>query len=180
MTTQEAMAQVSALMIQLIERVKDGKTATLVQQIQSLNQTIQAGYFASEQKSLDRQQELFDANRKIAQMEDEQSKAIAAIQEKHRQEIARFTAGNAQPKRDELDDNCKKMLVTLANADDHEGVTDSELIQHLGLPKAKGDYYFDKLKDRKFVNSSGGQMGRGMFWHVTSAGRDYLASVGLL
>jgi hypothetical protein len=71
------------------------------------------------------------------------------------------------------------MLVTLANADDHEGVTDGELIQHLGLPKAKGDYLFDQLRRREFVATGGGVMGRGMFWSVTSAGRDYMARHGL-
>jgi len=88
MTTQEALTQVSALMVQLIERVKDRKTAGLVQQIQSLNQAIQSGYFAAEQKALDRQQQLFDANRKIADMEDKQTKAIAALNEEHRKAIA--------------------------------------------------------------------------------------------
>ena len=97
MTPQEAVAQVSLLMVDLINRVKDRKTADLVQKIQSLNQTIQTGYFAAEQKSLDRQQELFEANRKIAQMEDEHSKAIAAIQEKHRAEITKLTARNDPP-----------------------------------------------------------------------------------
>jgi hypothetical protein len=87
---------------------------------------------------------------------------------------------NARPKGDELDEICKKMLVTLANADDHEGITDGELIQHLGLPKAKGDYFFDQLRTRKFVDTGGGVMGRGMFWSVTSAGRDYMARNGLL
>jgi len=99
MTTQEAISQVSALMIQLIERVKDGKTASLVQQIQSLNQTIQSGYFAAEQKALDRQQELLDAKRKISKMEDEQPKAIAALKETHRQEIAKLKPQPPSPSR---------------------------------------------------------------------------------
>jgi protein-arginine kinase activator protein McsA len=90
MTTQEALAQVSTLMIQLIERVKDRTTASLVQQIQSLNQTIQAGYFTAEQKSLDRQQELFNANRKIAKMEDEHPKAIAALKKEYGRAIAKL------------------------------------------------------------------------------------------
>lgn len=85
---------------------------------------------------------------------------------------------NSRPKSDELYEIATKMLVTLANFDG--SITDGELIQRLGLPKAKGDYHFDQLQKRKFVNSSGGQMGRGMFFYVTSAGRDYLAKAGLL
>lgn len=87
---------------------------------------------------------------------------------------------NARTKSDELDDICKKMLVTLANADDREGITDGELIQQLGLPKAKGDHCFDQLKKRKFVGTGAGAMGRGMFWYVTSDGREYLSKAGLL
>jgi|ERR1039458_3584806 DNA-binding MarR family transcriptional regulator len=85
---------------------------------------------------------------------------------------------NARPKGDELDEISTKMLVTLANF--KGSITDSELIQRLGLPKAKGDYHFDQLEKRKFVNSDGGQLGRGMFFYVTTEGRDYLAIAGLL
>jgi hypothetical protein len=87
----------------------------------------------------------------------------------------------ARPKVDQLDDIATKMLVTLANFDDTEdGITDGELIQRLGLPKAKGDYHFDQLRKRHFVASGGGQMGRGSFWFVTDAGREYMAQAGLL
>jgi DNA-binding MarR family transcriptional regulator len=87
---------------------------------------------------------------------------------------------NARQEGGELDEIATKMLVTLANHTGRDGITSSELIQYLGLPKAKGDYHFDQLQKRKFVNTGGGVMGRGMFWYVTSAGRDYLARVGLL
>lgn len=86
----------------------------------------------------------------------------------------------AQPASDELDEICSKMLVTLANYNGRDGITNHELIQHLGLQKAKGDYHFDQLVKRKFVHTSSGVMGRGMFYHVTSAGRDYMAKKGLL
>ena len=83
-----------------------------------------------------------------------------------------------RPKGDELEEISTKILVTLANF--IGSITDDELIQRLGLPKAKGDYYFDQLRKRKFVNTGSGQMGWGWFYFVTSEGRDYLAKAGLL
>lgn len=87
---------------------------------------------------------------------------------------------NARPKGEELDEICNKMLISLANYRGRDGITSNELIQHLGLPKAKGDYLFDQLVKRKFVATGAGVIGRGMFWCVTSAGREYMAKAGLL
>ncbi len=87
---------------------------------------------------------------------------------------------NARPKGDELDDIYNKMLVALANFKGGDGITDGELIEHFGLPKAKGDYLFAQLRNRKFVQSGSGQMGRGWFYHVTDAGLQYLAARNLI
>jgi hypothetical protein len=95
-------------------------------------------------------------------------------------EIAKLKATQPQPKTDELDDICKKMLVALANFNGPNGITDGELIQSLGLQKAKGDYLFDQLIKRKFVDTDGANMNRGTFWQVTDTGREYMAKLGLL
>ena len=86
----------------------------------------------------------------------------------------------ARPKGDEFDPICNQMLVVLANSRGGDGITDDDLINHFRLPKAKGDYLFAQLRQRKFVDSAGGQMGRGAFWYVTDEGLAYLAKSGLL
>src|SRR5256885_7207655 len=58
MTPGDAFLAISKLLTELTERIKDGKTAALVQQVQSNYQAIQAGYFSAEQKALERQQQL--------------------------------------------------------------------------------------------------------------------------
>lgn len=60
MTPFEAIPKISELMIALIERSKDAKTSALVSQIQSLNQTVQAGYFSAEQKATKLASDNFD------------------------------------------------------------------------------------------------------------------------
>jgi FtsZ-binding cell division protein ZapB len=87
---------------------------------------------------------------------------------------------NARPKGDELDELSTKILVSLANFQGGNAITDRELIQQLGIPKAKGDYHFDQLRNRKFIHSSSGAVGRGAFYFATTAGREYLATHGLL
>jgi hypothetical protein len=185
MTTQEAIAQISALMIQLIERVKDGKTAALVQQMQSLNQTIQSGYFAAEQKSLERQQEAFDLNRKLLQIEDEYKRAITALQEKHHAEIAKITQSNARPK-DALHPKAQEILLYLFKA--AREVTEREITQKFQLEKSVAGYHLDELWKKKFITGNpviilGGfgpeRSAPSPKYEITGEGRKYIVENGL-
>lgn len=94
-----------------------------------------------------------------------------------RAEIQRFRQQQQSDGR--LPDEAEKMLVLLAN-DTKGQVTSDMLIRHLGLPQARGDYFFDHLLKHKLVDTSSGQMGVGWFYHATRAGREYLAKHGLL
>lgn len=186
MTTQEAIAQISALMIQLIERVKDGKTAGLIQQIQSANQTIQAGYFASEQKSLEMQQKAFETDRKMREMENQHAEAIAALKGAHRQEIARLTAGNARS----IDDELKKETVEILRTFFHSGreLSEEEISRHFNMPKGIVSYHLDTLWKKKFISGFGriiiggfgeGSGGQSPQYEITAAGRKYIVENGL-
>ena len=77
-----------------------------------------------------------------------------------------------------LPDESEKMLILIANAP--RGITPDLTIRQLGIPKAKGDYFFDQLLKRKFVYTSTGRVNVGWFYHATPEGRDYLAQRELL
>jgi|ERR1043166_794322 hypothetical protein len=91
-----------------------------------------------------------------------------------RQEIKLLKQSSAR----ELPEESEQMLVVIANAS--ESLSKDQVIHHLRLPQARGDYFFDQLLTREFVNPSHGQMGRGWFYRATAAGREYLAKAGLL
>src|SRR6266516_1139488 len=76
MTGLEAIPKIAALITQLIERVKDRKTAALVQQIQQHQLTIQT--------------DLVEAHSKIDQMQRDHAKAVVEINEHNAKTIARL------------------------------------------------------------------------------------------
>jgi len=95
MTPGDAFLAISKLLTELTERIKDGKTAALVQQVQSNYQAIQAGYFSAEQKALERQQQLVrivtehaELQRKMREMQDAHAQELAALKETHARQIA--------------------------------------------------------------------------------------------
>jgi hypothetical protein len=77
-----------------------------------------------------------------------------------------------------LPDESEKMLVLIANAP--KGLTSAQVIHHLGLAQAKGEYFFDQVTKRKLVHASTARVGVGWFYYATQAGREYLAHNGLL
>ena|SRR2546421_5964359 len=95
MTPGDAFLAISKLLTELTERIKDGKTAALVQQVQSNYQAIQAGYFSAEQKALERQQQLVrivtehaELQRTMREMQDAHAQELAALKESHARQIA--------------------------------------------------------------------------------------------
>jgi hypothetical protein len=174
-----AIKDIVDLCIKLRDEDRNGKISGALGQIQSLTLALQSEQATIVEKNSELVTENLGLKRKLLDTETAQVQAITALQEKHRAEIAKITQSNAKPS-NTLDEIAAKMLVTLANYSGRDGITDSELIQRLGLPKAKGDHCFDQLEKRKFVATGGGVMGRGFFYHVTSEGRDYLAKAGLL
>ena len=88
MTTIEAIPFINGLFIQLIDRVKDRQTASLIGQLQSLFQSVQASYFAAEHKALETATQNLQLTRQVAALEDSQPKTIAALNESHSAAIA--------------------------------------------------------------------------------------------
>ncbi len=95
MTPVDAFLAISKLLTELTERIKDGKTAALVQQVQSNYQAIQAGYFSAEQKALERQQQLVrivtehaELQRTMREMQDAHAQELAILKESHARQIA--------------------------------------------------------------------------------------------
>ena len=110
MAPADAFVAISRLLSELTERIKDGKTAALVQQVQANYQAIQTGYFSAEQRALERHQALIrletliaalhqkikDAEKahtaEISALKESHAAEIAALQENHRAEINRLTS----------------------------------------------------------------------------------------
>src|SRR5438309_12057045 len=94
MTPGDAFLAISKLLTELTERIKDGKTAALVQQVQTNYQAIQASYFSAEQKALERHQELVrivtenaELHRKLRETLDAHAQEMAALKESHEKQI---------------------------------------------------------------------------------------------
>jgi predicted nucleic acid-binding Zn-ribbon protein len=111
MAPADAFVAISKLLSELTERIKDGKTAALVQQVQANYQAIQAGYFSAEQRAQERHRELIrletlnatlqqkvkDAEKahaaEISALKESHAAEMAALQESYRADIARLASG---------------------------------------------------------------------------------------
>ena len=117
--------------------------------------------------------QLLDARQKITVL-GEQITRLTNERDEARQQLQRRLK---QPEVDRLPPESEKMLLTLANAE--EGASSEMLIQQLGLPKAKGDYFFDQLRKRHLVQATYSD-DVALFFRATEAGREYLAKANLL
>ena len=131
----------------------------------------QRGMATTERDKLSGQ--LLDARQKITVL-GEQITRLTNERDEARQQLQRRLK---QPEVDRLPPESEKMLLTLANAE--EGASSEMLIQQLGLPKAKGDYFFDQLRKRHLVQATYSD-DVALFFRATEAGREYLAKANLL
>jgi hypothetical protein len=90
----EAHLAISKLLTELSERIKDGATAALVQEVQSKYQAIQASYFSAEQKAIERQKELDriakengELHSKLREMEEAHAQGMAALKASHEKQV---------------------------------------------------------------------------------------------
>ncbi len=106
-----AVPTINGLFTQLIERVKDGKTGTLVGQLQSAFQKMQSDYFEAKHESLKIATQNYELTRKQGQLEDTHTKTVAALNDSHAAaetalrkshaaEIARLVADHQQAEAD--------------------------------------------------------------------------------
>src|SRR5580692_2387259 len=129
MNASEAIANSTGIILQLIDRIKDGKTAALVMQLQQNHFTVQHELVRLESENANLMLDKRGFESQALQVKESHRQAIAALEEKYRQEIVKMTAANTKPKEDELDETAKQMLISLANKDPNNSVTDGELIQ---------------------------------------------------
>jgi|SRR2546422_5618611 uncharacterized protein involved in exopolysaccharide biosynthesis len=117
MAPSDAFVAISRLLTELSERIQDGNTAALVQQVRANYQAIQAGYFSAEQRALERHQQLvrletqnaalqqkirdteYAHAKELSALKESHTAEIATLQENHRVEITRLTSG-PRPARD--------------------------------------------------------------------------------
>ncbi|PYM12982.1 MAG: hypothetical protein DME18_10105 [Verrucomicrobia bacterium] len=104
----DAFLAISKLLTELTERIKDGKTSALVQQVQSNYEAIQASYFSAEKRALERQQELVrivtdhaELQRKLRETQDAHVQEIAALKESYEKQITELQSVIAGLKRTE-------------------------------------------------------------------------------
>lgn len=145
-----------------------GSAAILREKVELLD--LQRAQAASERDAL--ATELERAKARIKALESEKVEIQAQLDARQRIESI------GQGPRDRLPDESEKMLVLIANATEPIGVDD--VIRHLRLPQARGEYFFDQLRNREFVIAGGGRMGIGFYYRATSEGREYLMQRGLL
>jgi DNA anti-recombination protein RmuC len=153
-----------------IERLitEHGSAAILREKVELLD--LQRAQAVGERDSLATQ--LAQSKAKVETMEADAADLRAQLDDA-RQHIERLI----QPG-DRLPDESEKLLTMIANAT--KSITDGQAIRQLGLPKARGDYFFSQLLKRKFVHKSSGQVGVGWYYRATSAGLEYLHQRGLL
>lgn len=147
------------LVTRLIDSVQDRKFAGELREIQRMISNLQS-----------EQAVLHERNISLMRENEDLRKSILSLQMKEAQP--------QQPIRnDKLDETSTKILIAIAN---ERKLTRDMVYYRFGLSKAKGDYYFDGLLELKFIHMTHGQMGVGMFYSTTAAGRKYLAENNLL
>jgi hypothetical protein len=176
----QAIQQIKPLLTELIQRVKDDKTALLVSQIQTHQQTILAAYFEAKQEAINLASENFELKRRVAKIEDEQPKLIASVQAGYEETIAELDrqlhAQNAPPE-PQIGEGESSFIRLMATSGGRAYL--EEMARRLGVPMVKAQYFIDGLKTRGFVRNSGALAGRGNEWALTAPGNKYAVENGL-
>lgn len=141
----------------LVESVKDRRSAGEAKEILRLVGSLQSEFFALQQLIL----KLESENVRL-----QQGSALAQ---------RKVTTPPATVLLDEL---AAKMMLLLANEED--GASMDTLLAHMDLSPAKGAYFFDQLVEHKFVVQTRFVPDDGAIWAATSGGRRYLVDCGLL
>jgi len=170
MTGLEAIPKIMGLIGQLIQRVQDGPTLALVQQIQ--------------QHQLEIHRDLMEAHAKIAKMEAEQPHALTAIREAHRLETAglntqieHLKAQLAAKQKDGVSPDTITVLKIFFNC--QNSMSNVQIGQHLKIQLGVANSHIDELLKRRFITQTrpgdatdGG--GSPPFFQISTAGRAYI------
>jgi hypothetical protein len=181
-----AITTLRSLITSLIESITDRKHAAELREIQQIISSLDGEYFRMRKESLQLetnyaqlQQRVLPLEARVTAADAERDKALAELS-KLKAKLSEFTAQEERRSSNRLPDESEKMLVALSGVGRKDEVTRDTLIAHAGLPKARGDYYFDLLTNAKFVRVTHGRMGAGSFWAATPEGRSYLVDNKLI
>jgi hypothetical protein len=181
-----AITTLRSLITSLIESITDRKHAAELREIQQIISALDGEYFRMRKESLQLetnyaqlQQRVLPLETRVAVAEVERDKVLAELS-KLKTKLDELTAQDDRKKSNRLPEESEKMLVSLSGKGRNEELTRDALIAHAGLPKARGDYFYDLLTDAKFVRVTHGRMGVGSFWAATPEGRKYLVDNKLI
>jgi len=155
------------LVTQLSSSIEDRKFAGELREIQGMIGSIQSEQAESHEKSLALMTENAELKKTINALEDE----IHTLKNQETPE----TSNNSFEK---LPEEAEQMLVEFASARD--GVISNSVIQKLGLSHAKGEYFYDLLETRNYVEIGSLIMNQGAFIIATAPGREYLVEYDLI
>lgn len=175
-TVATAVKEIGPLLKELIEQVKDGKAAGLVQQIQTHQQTIQSAYFEAKQEAIKLASDNFDLKREIAKIQDAHANEMATLKEHHAAEIAKFRKPQAPTK----PDLTKEELYIIGLMARREGKTTLEaLASGLNCPITKAKYHADNLRRLGLIRL-GPHLPEGQMYALTEEGERFAVEKGLI
>ena len=147
-----AIKDIVDLCIKLRDEVGDRKAGEVVGKIQSLTLALQSEQVTIVEKNSELVTENLGLKRKLSDLETAHAQAITALQEKHRNEIAKIAASNPKPK-DDLDPKTKGILIYFFKQ--AREVSEREIAQRFQLELSVASYHLDVLWKKKLIGSGG-------------------------
>ena len=177
----EAIQKIKPLLSELINRVKDEKTATLVSQIQALDQTIQAAYFDAKQEAINFASQNLELKRSHAHAIDNLNTGHLGKVAELEKEMARLYAAQRQPvakPAEQLGDDETSVIRILASAED--GASDAELVHLTSKPLTTVKYLLETLERLGLADAATCLPTRGQLWELTTNGNAYAVKNNLV
>jgi predicted nuclease with TOPRIM domain len=158
------ITDLTSLVTQLVDRIEDRKAAADLREVQRMIAVLQSEQAKLHEDNIELRTENADLKQRNASLQ---------------QQLARRQqTQSVETQYNDLDEITTKMLVLVSNS--RQELTRDMVIHQLGLSKAKGEYHFKQISERKFVRMTHGKLGGSMFWGATPEGLKYLASRNLL
>jgi hypothetical protein len=167
-----AIKDITDLITQLANSVKDRKFAAELIKIQSLALALQSEQLAIIEKDSELVAENHGLKRKMLEMEHSHAEATAELQEKHRAEIAKIIARDEEAK-NALEPKTLEILKYFFDAG--SDLNDIMIARKFGLSLSMAEYHTDTLITKKFIVQTTVGFGPGSAaYGLTGIGREYV------
>ena len=179
--TMGAIKDIVDLCIKLRDENRDGKVSAAISQIQSFTLALQSEQASQMEQNAKLANENFELKRKILKLDETHAEAIAAIQKKHRAEMAQIKSVNLksweslEPITSEL---LKYMFEKGAEVSNHE------IISRFQMKKSVADYHLDVLLGKNHIfktqyerEENGFDEYQPALYKITSTGREYVVKI---